>query len=44
MSTLCLKNLLDSTNLGIPLNSTNVRLLLISTKDLEILLNPINQF
>jgi hypothetical protein len=42
MSTLRLRNLLDPTNLGILLNSTNIRFLLISTKDLEILLNPIN--
>jgi len=43
MSTLRLRNLLDSTNLGILLNSINVRILPIPIKDLKILLNPMNR-
>ena len=42
MSTLYLRNLPDSTNLGTLSNSTNIRLPLIPIKNLKLLLNPIN--
>ena len=40
--TLYTKNPLDSTNPRIPLNPSNMKFLLISTKDPKILLNPMN--
>jgi len=42
MSTLHLKSLLNSTNLKIPPNSTNIRFPLIFIKNLEIILDYIN--
>ena len=42
MSILRLRNLLDFINLRIPLNFTDIRLLLTPIKNLNFLLNPIN--